>query len=567
MAQNAPRDENNVPALLGTSSADGTPVTVYADPSTHRLLVSSSGGGSGTVTGVLVATANGFAGTSDANPATPTLTLSTTITGILQGNGTAISAAATNGTGAVSLTTSPAFVTPSLGVATATTLAIGGATIGANALALTGTILVSGAITSSSGTSSFGAITLAAAQPITWSGRGIISSPASGTLQLGAADAAAPVAQILRAQSVVAGTTDTAGQNFNIDASVGTGTGVGGNIIFNGAPHSTTGSTQNALSPILTLNGDTLSASFAGSVGVSGGLAVTGNISLSAGTNSLAWTGRASLNSPTASSIQLRDSTATNSVDFTVGAANLLTLNGGLTTGGNINTGGTFIFTANNALLEFRNGGTFLFSPATATLQLGANDAATPAVQTLTVQNVIAGTSNAAGANWTIAGSRGTGTGVGGSLIFQTAPAGTTGTAQNALATALTIDSTGLATFTNNVVASATDGPLMRNINSSTTVPTFAPDKVNFGTGIGGTGGNLSLIVSSAEIARATTTELISNVPIRLKGYTVGTLPAGTQGDTAFVTDALGPTFLTIIVGGGAVVTPVFYNGTNWVGY
>lgn len=52
---------------------------------------------------------------------------------------------------------------------------------------------------------------------------------------------------------------------------------------------------------------------------------------------------------------------------------------------------------------------------------------------------------------------------------------------------------------------------------------------------------------------------------VRLKGYTVATLPAGTQGDTAFVIDALAPVFLTAIVGGGAVVSPVFYDGTNWV--
>lgn len=60
---------------------------------------------------------------------------------------------------------------------------------------------------------------------------------------------------------------------------------------------------------------------------------------------------------------------------------------------------------------------------------------------------------------------------------------------------------------------------------------------------------------------------IVSNGKVRLKGYTVSTLPAGTQGDTAYVTDALAPTFLATIVGGGAVVTPVFYNGTNWVGY
>lgn len=50
-------------------------------------------GTSGTVTSISVATANGFAG-SVANPTTtPVITLSTTITGILQGDGTAISAA------------------------------------------------------------------------------------------------------------------------------------------------------------------------------------------------------------------------------------------------------------------------------------------------------------------------------------------------------------------------------------------------------------------------------------------------------------------------------------------
>jgi hypothetical protein len=52
---------------------------------------------------------------------------------------------------------------------------------------------------------------------------------------------------------------------------------------------------------------------------------------------------------------------------------------------------------------------------------------------------------------------------------------------------------------------------------------------------------------------------------IRLKGYTVATLPAGTQGDKAFVTDALAPTYNAIVAGGGAVVCEVFYNGTNWI--
>jgi hypothetical protein len=53
----------------------------------------------------------------------------------------------------------------------------------------------------------------------------------------------------------------------------------------------------------------------------------------------------------------------------------------------------------------------------------------------------------------------------------------------------------------------------------------------------------------------------------RLKGYTVATLPTATQGDTAYVTDAVNPTYLGTLTGGGTVVTPVFYNGTAWVAY
>ena len=48
--------------------------------------------------------------------------------------------------------------------------------------------------------------------------------------------------------------------------------------------------------------------------------------------------------------------------------------------------------------------------------------------------------------------------------------------------------------------------------------------------------------------------------------YTVATLPAaGTQGRRSWVTDALAPVFLAAPTGGGAVVCPVFDNGTAWV--
>ena len=43
---NAYRDENSVPTLIAVSNVDGqTPVRIYADPVTHRLLVDLTGGG------------------------------------------------------------------------------------------------------------------------------------------------------------------------------------------------------------------------------------------------------------------------------------------------------------------------------------------------------------------------------------------------------------------------------------------------------------------------------------------------------------------------------------------
>jgi len=51
----------------------------------------------------------------------------------------------------------------------------------------------------------------------------------------------------------------------------------------------------------------------------------------------------------------------------------------------------------------------------------------------------------------------------------------------------------------------------------------------------------------------------------RLAQYTVATLPTGAQGDTAYVTDAMLPTYLGTVTGGGSVVCKVFYNGTNWI--
>ena len=92
-----------------------------------------------------------------------------------------------------------------------------------------------------------------------------------------------------------------------------------------------------------------------------------------------------------------------------------------------------------------------------ANLRFGAADAASPVAQTLSVQSVVAGaTTNTPGADFTINGSQGIGSGVGGSIIFKVAPAGTAANpAQNTLADALTITSNRSATFANSVTVAS----------------------------------------------------------------------------------------------------------------
>ena len=82
---------------------------------------------------------------------------------------------------------------------------------------------------------------------------------------------------------------------------------------------------------------------------------------------------------------------------------------------------------------------TILGRQAAANVRQGAAAAAAPVAQTSSVQSVATGTSNTAGANRTYSASQGTGTGAGGKHIFQVATAGTTGSSQNALVTALEI--------------------------------------------------------------------------------------------------------------------------------
>jgi hypothetical protein len=62
-----------------------------------------------------------------------------------------------------------------------------------------------------------------------------------------------------------------------------------------------------------------------------------------------------------------------------------------------------------------------------------------------------------------------------------------------------------------------------------------------------------------------TTGNPVLNGPLILNSYTVATLPTGTVGMIAYVTDAASPVALTAVTAGGSSKVTVFYSGTNWI--
>jgi hypothetical protein len=266
----------------------------------------------------------------------------------------------------------------------------------------------------------------------------------SANLAFGDVDAAAPVAQTLSVQNVVAGTSNTAGADFTIKGSAGTGTGATGKINFQlaGAAGSTS-STQNSFATVLQLDAAASNTT---------GIIIKGNA-----------TG-------TGPTIQVTGGGTSERLNLVAKGNSCVSIASAI---GLYSSAGNGIALASDRYIRWSSGTNDGFGSwptgdltirrgAAASLVLGDVDGSSPVAQTLSVQNA-SGTSNVAGADWTFAGSKGTGTGSGGSVVFQIAPKGSTGSTQNSLVEALRINGEGAIIFPSTVTAGGTTGD--RTIN------------------------------------------------------------------------------------------------------
>ncbi len=356
-----------------------------------------------------------------------------------------------------------AYAFSGLGATNAASLTLGGATLGANILAVTGTSSFNAGNTVINTSGSFvtvGDIVAGASQFIGFSGRTFFSAPADGTIQIqnaastrisqfsipvsntfqfGPADVASPTAQTIQAQSVVTGTTDTAGQDWSLIGSLSTGSGAAGKVIIKTGFQTTTGSTVNAAAAVATF-------------GPSSILSTTAVPALSIAQT---WN-NAGLTSPTAFLLNVTNTSSAGTpllFDIQKGGVSQFKLNsnGTLThsAGNLIVSSGSVRVTTDSGVFSLGASSDITLSRANAAvLQLGAaNGDTTGTSQTLQAQGVTTGgTNNQAGGALTLRPGQGKGN-VTSSFKIQTYPAGASGNTLQTATDALTIDGAQLATF------------------------------------------------------------------------------------------------------------------------
>ncbi len=307
----------------------------------------------------------------------------------------------------------------------------------------------------------------------------------AAVLQLGAADATVPVVQTLKAQSGLTGSgSNIGGPDLTIQPGLGTGFGTTstyglGRVLFSTPVQKATGATIQTYATVAAIGPQTITSATSNPVldlnqtWNNASLAATGILLNVTDTSSNGNSLLMDLQVGGASKFSVVKTGAVTSTALTVATAAGITASTAFRVTNTTNTGFMYAsadangarltfgdnnnglkvridndsgFTiSSNSSMQWTNGDTnatvdvTITRAAAATLLFGSPDAAAAVAQAFKVQSVVAGTTNTAGANWTMSGSIGTGTGAGGQIILRTAPAGNTGTAQNALATALTL--------------------------------------------------------------------------------------------------------------------------------
>lgn len=214
---------------------------------------------------------------------------------------------------------------------------------------------------------------------------------------------------------------NAAGLATTIRGGQSTGSAAGGSILFQVSPAGTAGSSVNALATALTIASDK-SATFEGILYVTDIYGFgSGNLLIHGASNM----GRIGI-----------DGTYALNLTWNTAYSMILGTNGIYLGNG---SPATVLATP---IMQITSAGAYLGNGVTAAVPSGKLIAATGGSG-----------ANVAGAALTLAGGQSTGSAAGGSILFQVSPAGGAGSSANALATALTIDSTLLATFAGGIKA------------------------------------------------------------------------------------------------------------------
>ena len=529
--------------------------------------------GTGTVTTFSLVTANGFAGTVANASTTPTLTLTTTITGLLKGNGTSISAA-TAGTD---------YLAPSATFNLGTTaLALNRAS---TPTALTGITSIDG-----SAAKWTTARTISTGQDIAWTVT-VDGSSNQTSLATVTGIQAKPI-------TLATGYLKYTGSAWSFDNSTFLTSGTGVTTFSAG----TTGLTPSSgTSGAITLSG-TLIATNGG----------TGYTSLSSLAGDAAFTGAFQAKATNLTSLSALSYASTSFVKMTAAGTFALDVNTYLTTssasstylnlsGSNANQNigiGSYSFTAgaiyssvssgNNINIDKSGGGAINFTRSSVQHFLLEDD--NNGIGFYYGSSPVLGAT--IGANATFASSVTASSFIGGSFSGTTGNFSSTVTGSGFNGASLTGTGLFLSSSQLQMLGGAASLYLdmtggFNRISSTDSYDYFfnmsiTGDSHNTGfeiqrnkvSGSYNTDWTIRLTTNNTDLqfanggtsvmALATTGKLtLTNIEV-LKGYTVSGLPAGVTGAWAYVTDASGPTYGATVVGGGSVVTPVFYNGSNW---